>query len=177
MRTSIDRSWSLAVLVALFLLMQGCAAKSPEEQVAELRSGYEATLNGFVVVQEPLMTEEVPVDDETVATEEEATEEGDVDAEPAPVEVRQDVKLDIMIYNSNYEKLPGLTLDVSQGTAAGEKNHWRIWVDTADLGKGSRQAYVHTLEDIDHVEGDGYAVEVRASVPVEERGEYREFSP
>ena len=58
-----------------------------------------------------------------------------------------------------------------------EKNHWRVWFDTADIEKANVTQFTHILEDVSYEEGDGFFVEVRHPVPEEERGDYREFSP
>ncbi|MEM7481661.1 MAG: hypothetical protein AAF481_10845 [Acidobacteriota bacterium] len=186
------RLWiSLLSLCLLSLLAVGCAQPTPEERVAELRAGYTADLNGFVVVQQPVPMEPMldddgnPVLDENgepvmvdpTAVTEEAEGDQASDAAPAAVPVAQDIKLDIMVNNDNYEKLPGLTLDVSQADSNEvEKNHWKIYIDTSEIARGNRSALVHTLEGVDFQEGDGFAVEVRSPVPAEERSEYREFS-
>ena len=85
--------------------------------------------------------------------------------------------LDILITNKNDDKLPGLTVDVSQVDAAKQpKGHWRIWVDTSQVGRGPGTQVSHVLKGVDYEEGDGFQVEVRGTVPAAEQGEYREFA-
>lgn len=180
-------------LAAAALLGGACAQPSPEERVAELRSNYEATLQNFVVREEPLI-DEAPLAEGEEAEEpaEEAAagaEEGEEIVEEVPV--RQDVTLDILVRHSNNEILPGLTVEVAQlGEGAAEemtwdeiqssparKATWRVYLDTSAIGRGQGNSVVYTLEDVDGVEpGDRFVVDVRESVPAEERGEYREFS-
>jgi len=157
----------------------GCAPKSPEERVAQLRGLYTARLNGFLLEETPLVTE-VP---ELEAVE--IVEEGEVDAvasdelmdEVAEIEVIQEVRLDILIQHRSDEKLPGITVDISMvDSAETAKGHWRAWFDTSDVTKATVTQFTHVLADVGYEEGDGFFVEVRHPVPVEERGEYREFA-
>lgn len=140
----------------VLLLVQGCA--SPEEKVERLRSHYKATLNGFTVMQEP-----------------------------AAGALRQDVRLDLILSRAaegeggdgwdGRKMLPGITVDVFQSDAGGrEKRRWRIWIDGADIGRGSGpQAQVHPeVENVDYQPGDRFGVEIRPVAPAE-RGAYREF--
>ena len=156
----------------------GCAQKSPEEKVAELRSYYSARLNGFILEEEPLVAE-VP-DPDALAEVEEDVE--DVLGEEAPtgptgeVEVEQKVRLDILIQHRSEERLPGITVDISMvDPDQVEKNHWRVWFDTSEVPKATVTQFTHILEDVGYEEGDGFFLEVRHPIPVEERGEYREF--
>lgn len=193
MRKTSALSLTLA-LAAAALLGGACAQPSPEERVAELRSNYEATLQNFVVREEPLVDEAPLAEGEEAAAEEPAdeaagAEDGEEIVEEVPV--RQDVMLDILVRHSNNENLPGLTVEVAQlGEGAAEqmtweeiqssperKATWRIYLDTSAIGRGQGNSVVYTLEDVDGVEpGDRFVVTVRDSVPPEERGEYRELS-
>jgi hypothetical protein len=173
-----------AAALALAVLAVGCAKKSPEEQVAELRAGYEAELNGFIVKSEPVAAPEPMTEggaEEAAPEAAGAAAEGEGGLETPDVEelpVTSDVVLDIVVRTKNDEQLPGITLDVSQASAQGaEKNHWRIWVETSSLRKGPGTQISHVLEDVDYEQGDGFFVEVRQPVPPAERGEYKEFSP
>lgn len=179
--------------LALAATLAACAEQSPEERVTALRAEYEASLNSFQVVEEPLApapataaVEEAaaapPGTEPTAGDEEIAPPIGDAAAEPEPAaaapEVRQDVLLDIVIRNrSDDDRLPGLTLDVEQADAQKEvKTSYRIYVDTSQIAPGAEGAVSHRLEDVSYVEGDGFNVEVRQTILPEQRDEYRELS-
>lgn len=183
------------VLVVVMVLSLACASKSPEEKVAQIRALYSARLNGFLIEEEPLVVDPIgagEIDDPTVADEPPAEPEaespmdGEADGEedmgeevvqPVSVPVRQRARLDILIQNDSYDRLPGVTVDISMANSAGEeKNHWRVWFDTADVGKASVTQFTHVLEDVSYEEGDGFFAEIRKPIPPEERSEYREFS-
>lgn len=173
---------AIAAVLLVSLAVAACGPSSPAEKIAETRALYSARLNGFVVEEEPLFEE--PVAEAATPEEEPAEEaeiEGEVTAEQAdfePVAVSQRVLLDILIQHDSYDKLPGITLDISMADAGGqEKNHWRVWFDTSDIEKANVTQFTHILEDVSYEEGDGFFVEVRHPVPEEERGDYREFSP
>lgn len=167
-------TFCLSLVAAAAVVAAGCAPKSPEERVAALRAKYEAELNQFVIKTQPV--EPAPAAEEA----EEAAASGEEGlAEPAIEElpITSDVVLDIVVKNHNNENLPGLTLDVSQVDAQKqEKGHWRVWVDTAHIGRGPGTALTHVLTGVDYEEGDGFHVEVRQSIPPEEWSEYQEFS-
>ena len=144
-----------------------------------MRGFYSARLNGFLLDEVPLVTE-VP---ELEAVE--ISGEGEVDAvasdevvdEVAEIEVIQEVRLDVLIQHRSDEKLPGITLDISMvDSAEREKGHWRAWFDTSNVTKATVTQFTHILEDVGYEEGDGFFVEVRHPIPVEERGDYREFA-
>jgi hypothetical protein len=104
-------------------------------------------------------------------------EPGEVVEELAAVEVREKVRLDILIQHRSAEKLPGITLDISMvDSAEVEKGHWQVWFDTSEVTKATVTQFTHMLEEVGYEEGDGFFVEVRHPIPVEERGDYREFS-
>lgn len=94
------------------------------------------------------------------------------------IPVKQDVLLDLVVRNDNVRgSLPGLTLDVTQVDAAGnEKAHWRAWIDTSGIERGPGEQLTHELEDVEFAEGDTFQVEVRGSIPPEERADYRELT-
>lgn len=165
------------VITLLASFAAGCAQPTPEERVAAMRARYTAELQGFVIRTEPLVDETAAGDEEVAAADSAAGGGEDGSEEAAPVPVQQNLLLDIVVRNENKERLPGLTLDVSQQGADGaDKAHWQIWVDTAKIGRGPGTAVNHLIEDIDYTEGDGFNVEVRAPVPAAERADYREFS-
>lgn len=184
------RCLALATAAALTITMlAGCTPASPEERVAKLRSKFDARVNGFYVesvprVQEPAMEDEAAVE---IAGEE--AETGD-DAETGPsaesdggeggieeVSMIQNAHLDLIVQHDNDEMLPGITVEITMVDANQvEKDSWRLWVDTSTLRKANQLQFVHILEDIPYVEGDGFAAEVRKPIPPEEYGEYQEFS-
>lgn len=181
-----------AAALALAATLAACAEQSPEERVTALRAEYEAELNSFQVIEEPIApapatapVEEAaaapPGTEPTAGDEEIAPPIGAATAEPEPAaadpEVRQDVLLDIVVHNRSDDRLPGLTLDVEQADAQRvAKTSYRIYVDTSNIAPGSRGAVSHRLEDVDYVEGDGFNVQVRQTILPEQREEYRELS-
>ena len=174
--------WGCCLLVVSILAagLVGCAAKSPEEKVAQLRSLYKARLNGFIVREEPVGGVEEIVETEISAQEPAAEEmaEGEALETFEPVPVVQKVMLDILIQHDSAEKLPGLTVDISMVDGQGnDKGYWQVWFDTADIVKATPTQFTHILEDVGYVEGDGFFAEVRQSIPASEYGAYKEFSP
>jgi hypothetical protein len=182
-------------LLAVSALGAGCSTPSPEERVAELRANYEATLQNFVIREEPLVE---PMIGDQDAMDEETVDEETMGEEPAEgeevieeVPVRQDVVLDILIRHGNRENLPGLTVEVAQmgegaademsweeiESSAARKATWRVYLDTSAIGRGQGNSVVHTIEDVDGVDpGDRFVVSVRKPVPPAERSQYREFA-
>lgn len=182
------------ILPALFALCLtaacGGAPEDPAERVDEVRSRYSAELNGFAVHQVPATGDEMAAEPaEADATAEdgagEAGEEATTtDAEEAmmaeaeEVPVRQDVILDILLSLEGRDSLPGVTVDIEHVGPEPEtevKESHRVYLDASDVHRGPGTQIVHSLEDVDYVEGDGFHVEVRHPVPPAERGEYREF--
>lgn len=172
------------ILVLATAVACGGAPDDPAEQVAEIRSGYSAELNSWVVDQRPA-PQAMPAP-ETEAPEEDAPPvEGTGDGGAAPeaesaaeaeVPVRQDVILDILVSHESRDSLPGITVDVTQVDAEeNAKNVWRVYLDTGDILPGPGTQLTHRLEGVDVAPGDGFHVEVRHPVPAAERGEYREF--
>ena len=130
-----------------------------------------------MIVEVPEL-EAVEVTDEGV---EEATEEGVIEEEAidpmADIEVSQKVRLDVLIQHRSDERLPGITVDISMiDSSEVEKGHWRVWFDTSEVTQATVTQFTHLLEDVGYEEGDGFFLEVRHPVPVEERSEYRDFS-
>ncbi len=181
-RTAYCTVWA----VGLLALLAACSPKSPEEKVAELRSYYTAKPVGFIVNARPVETvdpmleveAEVEGDGDAMEVDAEAADAEDGEDEmAAPVEIRQDVLIDILLQHDSSERLPLITLDISMvDPDQVEKGHWRIQVETADLPKATGSQFTHELVDIEYVEGDAFSVEVRHPVPAAERGEYPEFS-
>lgn len=183
-KTVFDLSFILVLAGAL-----ACGgATDPAEEVAEIRSGYAAELNGWVVDQRPVEPElpapeagageEAPAGDDGAAPEDAAPaapEDEEAVAGPA-APVRQDVILDILISRDTRSSLPGVTVDVIQvDSDENPKNTWRVYVDAQDVTPGPGTQITHRVEDADVAPGDGFHVEVRHPVPPDERGEYREF--
>lgn len=164
-----------ALAVAALLVVVGCAAKSPVEQLVENRSRYEAEVNSFFVDEVPVEAE-LPMEEPTEGEPEgEPAEEGEV-MEMAPVEVKQRATLDLLVRHDSAEKLPGITIDLIMVDAdRNEKGRWLVWVDTSKVERANPTQYEHVLEDLDYVEGDGFTAEVRRPIAESERGDYREF--
>jgi hypothetical protein len=162
---TIATSWVLAMLA--------CSGQGPAEKVAALRARYGATLNGFVVRQEP-----APPATDAAGVPLAATPPGIATAElVAPPPASSDIILDIVVRHDSREKLPGITLEVDLVDAdKREKEHYRIWIDTSRLERGPGVQVSSVLEDVPYQEGDGFFVEVRPDVPAAERGLYREFA-
>ena len=156
----------LALLAATALLAVGCGGAGG---VAEARTGYIAEMRSFAV-QAPAADEAMEAEDAEAETEAEA--EGDMPAEPAMV----DVLLDILVHNEGSGTLDGITVDLTiAGPDGTEKERRLLWLETAGMTKGSQSQIVYELNDIAYTEGDGFHVEVRYPIPMEERGDYREF--
>jgi len=110
-----------------------------------------------------------------------AGEEG-VDGE-APAELTDEdsasdtVLFDVIVQFDGDEPLPGVTLDITQADPfEQEQDHRRYWIDTADYHDGSFEQLTFELGGFDVEEGDVFSVDIRSSVPPEERAEYREFA-
>ena len=145
---------------------------------------YSARLNGFLVQApvepEPMIEEGIEEGMEAMEAEAEAEGEGEGEVaeemEPAPP-ANPNILLDILIQHDSPEILPGITVDISMADAAGnEKGAWKVWFDTSKVLKANVTPYTHVLEDVPYEEGDGFFAEIRHPIPVEERGEYKEFS-
>ncbi len=178
------RSPGALVLASITLLsLPACFSKSPEERVAEVRSRYRATLNGFVVREEPIVpAEETELGEgmvgETGAEKSPEISEVAITEESFdPIPVIQTVMLDILVRHNSSDTVPGLTVDISMVDGSGvEKGHWRVWLDTSKVVKATPTQFTHILEGVGYEEGDGFAAEVRHPVPAAERGDYKEFS-
>lgn len=165
-------------LVAL-ALAAGCAEKSPIERMEAIRAEYSASLNGFVVkAPEPEPMDEVDAEADT-------EEVGEVDdelaaalaAEAVTGPVASNILLDFVVRTNSDETLPGVTVDVTMGNAAGEKERWEVWIDSSELTpRGPGMQLTHELEGVMYEEGDGFHVEVRHPIPEEERNTYREYA-
>ncbi len=166
----------LALVAAIALLALACGGGGG---VAETRAGFIAQLQSFTVqapaAEEAMESEEADADADADADAEadtDAAAEGDMPAEPAMVSVM----LDILVHNEGAGTLDGITVDLTIADADGaEKERRLLWVETAGLTKGSQTQVVYDLIDVAYTEGDGFHVEVRHAIPMEERGDYREF--
>jgi hypothetical protein len=97
------------LLALLMILFTGCTSEL--ERATELRSGYEAELDGFTVLQQP----------------------------GAAGRVDQDVELRLRVRHQGDGELPGITLDVVQTDAARrDKRRWRVWVESG-AGEATRR--------------------------------------
>jgi hypothetical protein len=169
-RASWRRSSALAVAVAALLLLAACAG---EGGVAGARAGYIAEMGSFSVVEAPAVAEESTEAAEAgVEADAEASDEAAAPAEPATASVL----LDFLIHNEGSGALDGVTVDLTMADPDGnEKERRLLWVETGGLTKGSQRQVAHELTDVSYTEGDGFHVEVRHPIPMEERGDYREF--
>ncbi len=184
-------SWNVArMIAALALLVAGiaCQQKSPEEQLVDARSRYEAAMTeGFVVRQVPLVAEEVDGEDAVNgesesadtqaagASDESTSEDGAEVVEEVPV--RQDILLDVIIRHESPRKLDGVTVDFYMSDGENEVANWKQWFDVSAIEANTPgQQFTHVLEDVDFHEGYGFYAEIRQPVPVDEWGDYREFA-
>ena len=168
----------LAFVAAIALLIGACGGGGG---VAAARAGFIAEMRSFTVqapaADEAMASEDADADAEVEAdadadTAADAEAEGDMPAEPAMV----DVMLDILVHNEGAGTLDGITVDLTIADPDGaEKERRLLWVETAGLTKGSQTQVVYDLNDVVYTEGDGFHVEVRHPIPMEERGDYREF--
>lgn len=175
---------ALLVLCLTAAFAAACGApKDPAERVDEIRSGYTAVLNSFIVEQTPLTgdSEDMTAGEGAGAMQEEAAEGSEGGEEMAPqaaAPLRQDAVLDILMSRKSRESLPGITVDVEQVGPEPErpvKRTYRVYLDTSEVGQGGGTQISHRLEGVDYAQGDGFHVEVRYPIPPGERGEYREF--
>ena len=162
---------SLALLpactVLVCVLVMACGpALTPEEQVEAKRAEYAAELTSWTVSQNP------------TAQDSAEGEEADADDSSTPLEVSTEVLLDILVSTESEGSLPGLTVDLTHVDAEmAEKARRTLWIDTSSVSKGSGVQMSHVLADVDYAPGDMFHIEIRASIPPQERSAYREFDP
>lgn len=173
---------SMVIAAALCLALvglAGCSELTPEERVDRARARYEASVNGFVVQQRPMETAP-PASDveggETAAAEGVGAADAGEEIVEAPIDLSQDILLDIVIRHESFEKLDGITVDVTMADGERELQVWRVWFDTSGIEKGPGSQFSHTLKNVDYQPGYGFGAEIRVPVPPEERGEYREYA-
>jgi hypothetical protein len=151
----------IVLALAGALILAACGVS--EKDILEARARYAATMDGYVVRQQPLATQGG----------------GPAVSEEASPRLDQDVELGLAVRHdlpAGEPRLRGITLDVAQVDAAGRsKRGWRVWVDTAGLEPGREARTVHMLNDVEYAPGDGFRVEVRQKIPEAERPDYREL--
>lgn len=179
---------ALGVLLLAAGLLGACGPSDPTAEIEDARSRYSAEVVSFSVdqrpetppVEPPAAVAEGEIDaaaGETAEGAEAAATGADAAESVEPVDVRQDVLLDIVLRFDGQDPLPGLTLDVTHAGADGqEKGTYRAYIDTSEVHRGPPAQLVHRLEDVPYEEGDGFHAEVRSPVPAAERDQYRELS-
>jgi hypothetical protein len=185
---------ALAALAALVLgaaLLAGCGPSDPAQEVEDARSRYSVEVASFsvdqnptgdVFTQPPAMPEgqgEAEGEDAgaDAADAADAAAEGEAMEMQEPVDLTQDVILDLLVRWNGRDPLAGITVDITHADEAGnEKGAYRAWIETAEVHRGPPTQMVHRLEDLDYVDGDGFHAEVRSPIPAGERAQYREFS-
>jgi len=130
----------------LALVVGFACAGDPILELERQRSRYSATMNGFVVRDDPATGKQEIVLDVLVQWDGSQPLDG--------------VTVDLSVADA----------------AGREKAVRHLWVDTRGLGKGPGKQVTLTLTDLPYQAGDGFFVEVRAPIPAAERGGYREFA-
>lgn len=188
------------VLALVALTLTACAQKSPEERVAEARTKYKVALNAFLpqdpepVIDEDMTEDAMPEEgaeaSETavaaevaaaaVAAEGEEGEEGEEGMAEESEEMTssgRDVFFDLIVQFDGPESLPGITVEITHADPfEKEKASFRHYLETGTMVKSETKQVSFTVPGLDFVDGDLFSVDVRAHVPAEERGEYREFA-
>ena len=190
-------------LIVLAILLAGCPAKSPEDEVAANRARYTVRLENFfpqAPMEEETMMEEgaegeaaegEPMAEEAAAeaaaAEGEAAEgeaaEGEAaegEATEAPVEAAPattPIVFDFYVVYDGSDPLPGITLDFSHADASGtEKAAWRHFIEVPGMAKGEARQATVTLEVENYAEGDLFSAQLNEYVAPEDRAQYQEFS-
>ncbi len=174
-RHDLSRAAVLAIAILLVLTTLGCAQKSPEEQVADLRGQYTAELVSWRVEQTPAAAEV----SEGAEDGSEAEGGGEVEVpEHLATNLINDIFLDILVGTSSAEVLDGLTVDVTHAAATqAEKQTFRVFLDTSGITKGAPSQITAKLENVESFEeGDLFSVEIR-NPSADQRGDYAEFAP
>ena len=194
MRPDLIRIATFASAVALIFLLTGCGPKSPEQQVADTRAQYVVQLNTWAprepvveeVAEEPAAEDAAEGDTGTESTVEEAAggDQGSDDQGSDDQEMAMEIAgprpmtifFDLIVRFDGDEALPGITVDVTHADPfEQEKGAYRQWIDTAGMAKRDTRQISFVLEGIEFEDGDTFSVLLRAHVPLEERGDYREF--
>ncbi len=198
MRQRISRVLLCVVAVTCIAVLTGCAAKSPEEKVAEIRSQYTVRLNTWAPRDpEPMVDEGMgdPMSEdgaegavaevaEAAAEESAAMAEGDESTEESAEEMAADtgpqtraIFFDLIVRFDGLESLPGITVDITHADAfQKEKGQYHYWLDTPGMVKSDTRQIDFELEDVEFIDGDVFSVALRTPVAPEERGDYREFA-
>jgi len=140
------RANSLRLLASTLALLLAACAGDPILKLERQRARYSATMNGFVVRDDPATGKQEIVLDVLVQFDGQDPLDG--------------VTVDLSVADA----------------AGREKAVRHLWVDTRGLGKGPGKQVTLTLTDLPYLPGDGFFVEVRAPIPAAERGDYREFA-
>jgi len=176
-RSSCWRFGMALVFLAAVLLLAACGG---EGGVAGARAGFIAEVQSFTVVAPEVdeMVEGEAGEGEAADASEDAEEgeEGAGEGEESAELETVDILLDILVHNEGSGTLDGITVDLTIADPDGiEKEHRLLWIETAGLTKGSQSQEVYELKGVAYTEGDGFHAEVRQGIPMEERGDYREF--
>lgn len=183
-----------AVVLLSLLVLTGCQAGSPEDQVAAKRAQFTVTLNSwYAQVENKAMDEamdEMTAEGEGAEGEAAESEGGDAEGEAGEEADMEDMDMgfftgpqphtivfDLLVaYGGRGDALSGLTVKVTQADAAGEeKNAWLQTLELPKMTKGVPEQVGFQMEGILFEEGDVFAVTLNKAVPVEERSEYPEF--
>jgi hypothetical protein len=140
------RANSLRLLAPTLALLLAACAGDPILELEHQRARYSATMNGFVVRDDPATGKQEIVLDVLVQFDGQDPLDG--------------VTVDLSVADA----------------AGREKAVRHLWVDTRGLGKGPGKQVTLTLTDLPYLPGDGFFVEVRAPIPAAERGDYKEFA-
>ncbi len=201
-RQRISRVLLCVIVVACVAVLTGCAAKSPEDQIAETRTQYTVRLNTWAPRDPEPMVDEGMMEGDAMAAGAEAAEsaaeaaESVAEAAESAVEAGEEMAegeeevteadvvpqtrkifFDLIVRFDGTKSLPGITVDITHADAfEKEKGQHRYWLDTAGMLKSDTRQIDFELEDVEFVDGDVFSVALRPQVPPEERGEYREFT-
>lgn len=197
-----DRTMSLlktiapALVLIIALAAVGCAAGTPEEQVALTRASYTVELNSFRVLEPEPPAEEAAegtegeeaadnAADESAADESASDDgaadagdgeggdgdgegaEGEDEAAAGPVNVRFDI---FILYRPERSRdtLDQLTIDITHADSAQqEKAVIHHTVDVSGMIKGDSRQADFVLEGIEFEEGDIFAASVASGVPAD----------
>ena len=189
-------------LIVLGLLLAGCPAKSPEDEVAANRARYTVRLENFfpqAPMEEETMMEEgaegeaaegEPMAEEAAAeaTAEAAAAEGEAaEGEATEDEIMEDpadaapastsIVFDFYVVYDGSDPLPGITLDFSHADASGtEKASWRHFIEVPGMAKGEARQATVTLDVENYAEGDLFSAQLDEYVAPEDQAEYPEFA-
>lgn len=177
---TVYRSIVTALATLLLAAIAGCAPSSPEQEIAEIRSGYQVELNSWRALQpepvEPALDETAEAAEGAAAAAADAAADvvDEEEIETGPQQV--DVLFDLVVFFRGRKSLDGITVDVTQADASkAEKAVYRQYIEVAGMVNGETRQVDFVLEGLELEEGDGFAVELVPGVPAD-LSEYREFS-